>query len=50
LELSYLLAEALCSLANLTENKEQQEELYRRAEAETGISLFSEDEGMDEDR
>jgi len=50
LELSYLLAEALCSLANLTENKEQQEELYRRAEAETGISLFSEDEDMDEDR
>ena len=49
LELSYLLAEALCSLANLTENKEQQEELYRRAEAETGISLFNEDEDMDED-
>jgi len=49
LELSYLLAEALCSLANLTENKEQQEELYRRAETETGISLFSEDEDMDED-
>jgi len=50
LELSYLLAEALCSLANLTENKEQREELYRRAEAETGISLFSEDDDMDEDR
>jgi len=49
LELSHLLAEALCSLANLTENKEHQEELYRRAETETGVSLFGEDEDMDED-
>ena len=49
LELSHLLAEALCSLANLTENKEHQEELYRRAETELGVSLFGEDEDMDED-
>lgn len=50
-QLSHLLAEALCSLANLTENKEQQEEYYRRAEAETGVKLFDNaDESMDEDR
>lgn len=54
-QLSQLLAEALCSLANLTESKEQQEEYYRRAEAETGMRLFDDDDdndgndGMDED-
>lgn len=56
-QLSQLLAEALCSLANLTESKEQQEEYYRRAEAETGTKLFDDDDddnddgndGMDED-
>ncbi|KAF9454419.1 hypothetical protein P691DRAFT_642964, partial [Macrolepiota fuliginosa MF-IS2] len=35
-QLSSLLAEALCSFANLTESEERQEEYYRRAEAETG--------------
>lgn len=49
LQLSQYLAEALCSLANLTESKEQQEEYYRRAEAETGVRLFDEgDDEMDE--
>lgn len=51
-QLSHLLAEALCSLANLTESKEQQEEYYRRAEAETGVKLFDEEgdgnDNMDE--
>jgi hypothetical protein len=49
-QISHLVAEALCSLANLTESKEQQEEYYRRAETETGVKLFGQDdEGMDED-
>lgn len=47
-QLSNLLAEALCSLANLTESEERQEEYYRRAEAETGVKLFG-DEGNDSD-
>ncbi|KXN86208.1 hypothetical protein AN958_10396 [Leucoagaricus sp. SymC.cos] len=48
-QISHLLAESLCSLANLTEDREQQEDFYRRAEAETDDKLFDdEDEEMDE--
>jgi hypothetical protein len=49
-ELQSLLAEALVNLANLTEDAQQREELYARAQLEGGgdIGLSDEGEAMDE--
>jgi len=50
-ELQSLLAEALLNLANLTEDERKREELYARAQLESGgdIDLSEDESAMDED-